>query len=122
MESIPGATCVAKNLRPDRQKGLVGKQINKKMTLNDIVLLLGDQLLLSHQEKIFPVIDENKNRDPQLYNVESMRDLGTLSLKWHISTQGLERGERKIVKARGDGVIDDANETVSSIHIRTGAV
>jgi hypothetical protein len=48
-------------------------------------------------------------RDPQLYNVQRLRDFGTLSYKWDVSTKPLSsrlmdvcrRGYRKTVKARG---------------------
>lgn len=62
-------------------------------------------------KKVPPSGNEWKYREPRLGNVQRVRDLGTLSIKWNISIKYLLPGVREprrgecgeIVKARVDG-------------------
>jgi hypothetical protein len=55
-------------------------------------------------EKLPPEADGNKYRNPQMDNVQNVRDLGTLSPKWNVFTKSLPSGLRKPC-GRGGGKI-----------------
>ena len=77
-----------------------------------------------HQKSSFFVVGGYKHRDPQLSNVQSVRDFGALNPKWDVFINHppgvwdlCRRGGKKTVT----DVVDDTKETASARHSRTEA-
>lgn len=67
-------------------------------------LLIGQCLVQPPPQKLLPVADGNKERDPQLNNVQ--RDFGTFIPKWDVSKSAPPRGSGNSVEEKVERMQD----------------
>ena len=127
---MPDNAWVAKILRLVKARvkpnaNVLLKELSKIKWLNKILLHPWFNDLLSHHQRIF-LLQKVLVQNPQLDDVQRVKELGTLGPKWDVFIRSLASGLRKLWR-RGSrkcvGACRKAHtkETVSSRHSRTDA-